>query len=70
MDNRFVVLTEYYKSSRNDRHKEIVKSIEVNCRIEQTKQVILFMEPSTPFPYELKAVLSEENFQKLKIQMH
>tara|TARA_A100001201_G_scaffold86969_1_gene76636 strand:- start:2345 stop:3184 length:840 start_codon:yes stop_codon:yes gene_type:complete len=67
MDNRFIVMTEYYKSNRNDRHKEIVKSIEVNCRIEQTKQVILFMDPTIPFPQELRSVLSEENFKKIKI---
>ena len=65
--SRFVVITEYYRSSRDDRHKEIVKSIEVNCRIEQTKQVVLFIDPNTPFPQELKSVLSEENFKKIKI---
>ena len=67
MDNRFVVLTENYRSSRNDRYKEIVKSIEVNCRIEHTKQVVLFMDSTTPFPQELKEVLSEEHFKKIKI---
>jgi len=67
VDNRFVVLTEYYRPNRNDRHKEIVKSIEVNCRIDQTKKVILFMNSTTPFPQELKEVLSEESFKKIKI---
>ena len=67
MDNRFVVLTEYYRSNRNDRYKEIVKSIEVNCRIPQTKKVLLFMEPNTTLPPELKEVLSEVNFKKIKV---
>lgn len=67
MTNKFVILTEYYKSNIHNRHREIVKSIEVNCRIEQTRQVILFIEPSTTLPPELKEVLSEENFKKIKI---
>tara|TARA_R110000824_G_scaffold9415_4_gene42094 strand:+ start:540 stop:1376 length:837 start_codon:yes stop_codon:yes gene_type:complete len=67
MDNKFVVLTEYYKSNRNDRDREIVKSIEVNCRIDQTKRVILFMGANTPFPHKLKETLSKENFKKIKI---
>ena len=67
MDDRFVVLTEYFRSNHPGRRKEIVKSIEVNARIPQTKQVVLFMDPEVEFPIELKRALSKENFNKIEV---
>ena len=39
--NDFVILTEYFRSENKNRRKEINKSIEVNCRIDQTKLVVM-----------------------------
>ena len=61
MDDRFVVLTEYFRSNHRGRRQEINKSIEVNCRIPQTKKVVVFIDPDVEFPPSLKGVLSEEN---------
>ena len=47
MDNRFVLMTEYFNSSHTGRKKEIIKSIEVNCRIPETKRVVVFMDCDT-----------------------
>ncbi|MBF83864.1 MAG: hypothetical protein CL489_05240 [Acidobacteria bacterium] len=70
MDDRFVILTEYFRSTHTGRQKEITKSIEVNCRIPQTKRVVLFMDSETRFPDELKRVLSTENFNKIEVVRH
>ena len=67
MDDRFVILTEYFRSTSANRRKEINKSIEVNARIPQTKRVVLFMDPETGFPKELKRALSKENFNKIEV---
>ena len=66
-DDRFVVLTEYFRSDHPGRRKEIIKSIEVNARIPQTKRVVLFIDPEIEFPKELKRVLSKENFNKIEV---
>jgi len=68
MDNRFVILTEYFRSSNENRRKEINKSIEVNCRIPQTKRVVIFIDPEVEFPSSLKRVLSEENYDKIELR--
>jgi len=67
MDDRFVILTEYFRSTSANRRKEINKSIEVNARIPQTKRVVLFMDPEIVFPKELKRALSKENFNKIEV---
>jgi len=67
MDNRFVILTEYFRSSNGNRRKEINKSIEVNCRIPQTKRVVIFIDPEVEFPPSLKHVLSKENYDKIEL---
>tara|TARA_R110000796_G_scaffold139247_1_gene255344 strand:+ start:1550 stop:2389 length:840 start_codon:yes stop_codon:yes gene_type:complete len=67
MDNRFVILTEYFRSSNGNRRKEINKSIEVNCRIPQTKRVVIFIDPEVEFPPSLKHILSEENYDKIEL---
>jgi len=64
------VLTEYFTSSHVGRRKEILKSIEVNCRIPQTREIVLFMEPSTTNLYHvdsLSRVLRPECFDKIRI---
>ena len=66
-DDRFVILTEYFRSDHPGRRKEIIKSIEVNARIPQTKRVVLFIDPEIEFPKELKRVLSKENFNKIEV---
>jgi hypothetical protein len=66
-DDRFVVLTEYFRSDHPGRRKEIIKSIEVNARIPQTKRVVLFIDPEIEFPKELERVLSKENFNKIEV---
>ena len=66
-DDRFVILTEYFRSDRHDRQREIIKSIEVNARIPQTKRIVLFMDAETEFPEELKRALSKENFNKIEV---
>ena len=67
MDNRFVILTEYFRSGNENRRKEINKSIEVNCRIPQTKRVVIFIDPEVEFPPSLKHILSEENYDKIEL---
>tara|TARA_R110000824_G_C15217860_1_gene677292 strand:- start:2795 stop:3643 length:849 start_codon:yes stop_codon:yes gene_type:complete len=66
-DDRFVVLTEYFRSDHLGRRKEIIKSIEVNARIPQTKRVVLFIDPEIEFPKELQRVLSKEHFNKIEV---
>ena len=66
MDNRFVVLTEYFRANNAGRRKEINKSIEINCRTPQIKRVIIFTDPEVEFPPSLKRVLSEENYSKIE----
>ena len=67
MDNRFVLMTEYFNSSHTGRKKEIIKSIEVNCRIPETKRVVIFMDCDTELPSSLSDVLSEENYKKIEV---
>ncbi len=64
--NDFVILTEYFRSENKNRRKEINKSIEVNCRIDQTKKVVVFIDPEVEFPPSLKKVISEENYKKIE----
>lgn len=66
-DDRFVILTEYFRSDHPGRRKEIIKSIEVNARIPQTKRIVLFMDAETEFPEGLKRALSKENFNKIEV---
>tara|TARA_R110000868_G_scaffold189401_1_gene432344 strand:- start:8235 stop:9062 length:828 start_codon:yes stop_codon:yes gene_type:complete len=67
--NDFVILTEYFRSENNNRRKEINKSIEVNCRIDQTKLVVIFINPEDPFPSEyFKKSLSKEAFNKIQLR--
>ena len=66
-DDRFVVLTEYFRSDHLGRRKEIIKSIEVNARIPQTKRVVLFIDPEIEFPKGLQRVLSKEHFNKIEV---
>ena len=64
------VLTEYFTSPHAGRRKEILKSIEINCRIPQTHEVVLFMEPSTTNLYHvdsLSRTLRPECFDKIRI---
>jgi len=68
MDDRFVVLTEYFRSNHPGRRKEIAKSIEVNARIPQTKRVIIFIDPEVEFPTSLKRVLSKEHYSKIELR--
>ena len=63
----FVVLTEYFRAEHGGRRKEIAKSIEVNCRIPETKMVVIFMSEDQELPGSIKRALSEENFNKIKI---
>ena len=67
MDDRFVILLEYFRPAHSPRRKEIVKSIEVNCRIPHTKRVIIFIDPEVEFPPSLKRVLSKENYDKIEL---
>ena len=67
MDNRFVVLTEYFRANNAGRRKEINKSIEINCRTPQIKRVIIFIDPEVEFTSSLKKVLSEENYKKIEL---
>ena len=67
--NDFVILTEYFRSENKNRRKEINKSIEVNCRIDQTKLVVIFINPEDPFPSEyFKKNLSKEAFNKTQLR--
>lgn len=68
MDDRFIILCEYFRSSSQQRRKEINKSIEINCRIPQTKKVVIFIDPDVEFPPSLKGVLSEENYSKIEFR--
>ena len=64
------VLTEYFTSSHVGRRKEILKSIEVNCRIPQTHEIVLFMEPSTENLQHIRSlsrILRPECFDKIRI---
>ena len=67
MDDRFVLMTEYFRSSHAGRRKEITKSIEVNCRIPQIKRVIIFMDFRLELPLELRYVLSDEDYNKIEL---
>jgi len=67
MDDRFVVLLEYFESKHEDRKQEIVKSIEMNCGVPQVKRVIIFIDPEVEFPPSLKRVLSKENYDKIEL---
>lgn len=67
MDDRFVILTEYFRAAHKSRRKEINKSIEINCRIAQTKRVVIFIDPEVEFPPSLKLILSEENYGKIEL---
>ena len=67
MDDRFIILTEYFRPAHKTRRKEIAKSIEINCRIPQTKRVIIFIDPEVEFPPSLKRVLSKENYDKIEL---
>ena len=53
MDNRFIILTEYYKSKKKARYKEIFRSIAANCKNPNIKKVVLFMPPNAALPHEL-----------------
>ena len=66
MDERFVVLTEYFRSTNPSRRKEINKSIEINCRIPQTKKVVVFIDSEVEFPPSLKRVLCQEDYAKIE----
>ena len=68
MDDRFIILCEYFRSSSQQRKKEINKSIEINCRIPQIKKVVIFIDPDVEFPPSLKRVLSEENYNKIEFR--
>ena len=61
------VLTEYFRAEHSGRRKEIAKSIEVNCRIPETKMVVVFMNEDQELPGSIKKALSDENFEKIKI---
>ena len=64
------VLTEYFTSSYSKRTEEILKSIELNCRMPQIHEIILFVEPSSlnlQHINSLKRVLSQDHFDKIKI---
>ena len=63
----FVVLTEYFHSKHRGRRKEIAKSIEVNCRIPETKMVVVFVNEDQELPGSIKKALSDKNFEKIKI---
>ena len=67
MDDRFVVMAEYFNAAHSGRRKEIIKSIEVNCRIPQVKSVIIFLDRELKLPSSLAKVLSKENYSKIKI---
>ena len=68
MDDRFVILTEHFRSGNGNRRKEINKSIEVNCRIPQTKRVVIFVDPEVEFPSKyLKSALSKEHYNKIEL---
>ena len=64
------VLTEYFTSPNARRRKEILKSIELNCRIPQIREVVLFVEPA-PLNLNhidsLQHVLRPEYFDKIRI---
>ena len=67
MDDRFVLMTEYFRSSHTGRRKEIAKSIEVNCRIPEIKRVVVFVDSQTDLPLDLADVLSIENYKKIEV---
>ena len=67
MDNRFVIMTEYFVSKNQKRQDEIIKSIEVNCRIPETKMVVVFVNEDQELPGSIKKALSDKNFEKIKI---
>ena len=69
MDDRFVILTEYFRAAHKSRRKEINKSIEINCRIAQTKRVVIFIDPEVEFPPSLKLILSEEKAGRLATEL-
>ena len=67
MDSRFVIMTEYFDSKNQKRQDEIIKSIEVNCRIPETKRVVLFINVNTKLPHKLREVLPENDYKKIKL---
>lgn len=68
MDNRFVLMTEYFHASQSARRKEILLSILANCSVPQIKRVIVFVDPEVGFPLSLKEILSNENYKKIEIR--
>lgn len=67
MGNRFVIMTEYFDSKNQKRQDEVIKSIEVNCRIAETKRVVIFLNCDQVLPTKLRDVLSEESYKKIKV---
>ena len=63
----FVVLTEYFHSKHRGRRKEIAKSIEVNCRIPETKMVVVFINEDRELRLSIKKNLSEEDYNKIRL---
>tara|TARA_R110000824_G_scaffold42251_2_gene124678 strand:- start:55 stop:897 length:843 start_codon:yes stop_codon:yes gene_type:complete len=68
MDNRFVLMTEYFRARNLKRRKEILKSIKLNCEVSQIKRVIVFVDPEVGFPISLRDFLSNENYNKIEIR--
>ena len=68
MDNRFVLMTEYFHASQSARRKEILLSILANCKVPQIKRIIVFADPEVGFPLSLKEILSNEYYKKIEIQ--
>ena len=66
MDNRFIVMTEYYKSYKKARYKEIYRSIAANCKHPNIKKVILFISKGG-LPSELGQELTHEEFGKIEL---
>ena len=67
MDDKFVVMTEYFRAKHRARRKEILDSIKANCEIPQVKRVIVFVDPEVGFPLSLRDILSNENYSKIEV---
>ena len=62
-----MVLTEHFHARSVNRRKEVAKSIEVNCRIPETKMVVVFMNEDQELRLSIKKNLSEEDYNKIKL---
>tara|TARA_R100000988_G_C3973538_1_gene152786 strand:+ start:66 stop:902 length:837 start_codon:yes stop_codon:yes gene_type:complete len=65
--SRIVVLTEYFDPKHEARRREIAKSIEVNCRIPETDEIVLFMNSGLKIPKEIQEALTKEQHKKIKV---